>query len=192
MNSNHLKRITVLTFIALAASALAIRSHTANQNVVSPGSALPIPNNGKVPDEVVYDFLFRKVVRFREKTSSVQALTQIQQRKYFPIKAEAGLNEAQATTLEAVAFACQQEVARQDQKAMVIIKDFQALFPEGRVPKGGHPPLPPELKTLWEERKAMILRARDQLRGAFGEESFAKFDDYVKFHYGENKRPVRF
>jgi hypothetical protein len=43
---------------------------------------------------------------------------------------------------------------------------------------------------MWEERNAMILRARDQLRAAFGEEEFARFDNYAKFHYGANASPV--
>jgi hypothetical protein len=43
---------------------------------------------------------------------------------------------------------------------------------------------------MWEERNAMILRARDQLRAVFGEEEFARFDNYAKFHYGTNKSPV--
>jgi len=43
---------------------------------------------------------------------------------------------------------------------------------------------------MWEERSAIILRARDQLRSVFGEEGFARFDNYAKFHYGTNTAPV--
>jgi len=43
---------------------------------------------------------------------------------------------------------------------------------------------------MWEERIAMILRARDQLRATLGEEEFARFDNRAKFYYGMNKSPV--
>jgi hypothetical protein len=142
------------------------------------------------PDYAVYNFLFHKVVRLREKTRELQAQGRPAQKPYFPLQAEAGLNEGQATALEAIAFACQQQVAQQDEKAKAIINAFQSQFPEGKVPEGGAPPPPPELKTMWEERNAMILRARDQLRAAFGDEAFARFDNYAKFHYGTNTSPV--
>jgi hypothetical protein len=143
-----------------------------------------------VPEHAAYDFLFRKVVRLREKTRELQAQGRVSHQPYFPLQRESGLNEAQATALEAIAFACQQEVARQDEKAKAVIEAFQARFPGGRVPKEGNPPLPPELQTMWEERNATILRARDRLRAAFGEEAFARFDNYVKFRYGTNTGPV--
>lgn len=146
--------------------------------------------SGEVPDYAVYGFLFHKVVRLREKTIELQGQGRIGLKRYFPIQREAGLSQGQATALEAIAFACRQQVKQQDQKAKAIIKAFQSGFPEGRVPAGGAPPPPPELKTMWEERNAMILRARDQLRAVFGEEEFARFDNYAKFHYGTNKSPV--
>jgi hypothetical protein len=142
-----------------------------------------------VPDHVIYNALFRKVARLREKTKEQQALGRIGKRPYFPFKKEAGLNEDQATALESVAFACQQRVAVQDQKAKIIITAFQAQFPGGKVPQSGSPPPPPELKVMWEERNAIILRARDQLRAVFGEEEFGRFEKYARFHYGSNQKP---
>jgi hypothetical protein len=63
-------------------------------------------------------------------------------------------------------------------------------FPDGKLPKSGSPPPPPELKALWEERNAIILRARDQIRAVFGEEEFARFDNYAKYHHGANTSRV--
>jgi len=130
------------------------------------------------------------VVRLREKTTELQAQGRIGLKPYFPLQQEAGLTEGEATALEAIAFACREQVRQQDEKAKAIIIAFQSHFPGGRAPESGAPPPPPELKTMWEERSAIILRARDQLRAAFGDEEFARFDNYSKFQYGTNTSPV--
>jgi len=36
----------------------------------------------------------------------------------------------------------------------------------------------------------MILRARDSLRAAFGEEDFERLDNFAKLYYGANKAEV--
>ena len=186
------KKLIGILLILLLAAAFAINKSATGRNVKSnlPPQSLSSQKGRTVPDYAVNNFLFHRVVRLREKTSELQAQGQIGQKPYFPLQREAGLNEAQANALEAIALTCWQEVTRQDEKASAIIKAFQNQFPGGQVPKGGSPPPPPELKNMWEERNAMILRARDQLHAVFGEEAFARFDDYAKFHYGANKAPV--
>lgn len=187
------KRTVIFSCAAvLLAGAFTIGRNTSSKAVRQnlPLRVQPSQQSPVAPDHVVYNFLFHKVVRLREKTRELQAQGRIGQKPYFPLQREAGLTEARATALEAIAFACWQQVAQQDEKAKAIINAFQSRFPGGRVPEGGAPPPPPELKAMWEERNAMILRARDQLRVAFGEEEFARFDNYAKFHYGANKSPV--
>lgn len=146
--------------------------------------------NGTVPDEVVYGILFDKVVRLREKTQELQTQNRIGLKAYFPVQREANLTVPQATALEAIAFACHQQVRQQDEKAKRIVEAFRAQFPEGRVPASGAPAPPPELRAMWRERNAIILRARDQLRTAFGTAEFSRLDDYLKFKYGANKSRV--
>ncbi|HEX8847317.1 MAG TPA: hypothetical protein VF791_21920 [Pyrinomonadaceae bacterium] len=187
------KRIVIFSCVAvLLAGAFTFSRNTSSKAVHQdlPPHAHPSQQSPVVPDYVVYNFLFHKVTRLREKTRELQAQGRVEQKPYFPLQREARLTEGQATALEAVAFACRQQVKQQDEKAKAIINAFQSRFPGGKVPEGGSPPPPPELKTMWEERNAMILRARDQLRAAFGEEEFARFDNYAKFHYGANKSPV--
>lgn len=183
--------------IMLSIGGLLIATFTVGRNVTSKSIRPNPPLHAHaseqirvVPDYVVYDFLFRNVVRLREKTTELQAQDRIGAKPYFPLQREARLSVGQSTALEAIAFACRQQVRQQDERAKVVIAGFQSSFPEGRVPEDGAPPPPPELKTLWEERNAIIVRARDQLRVAFGEAEFARFDDYAKFHYGANKSPV--
>jgi hypothetical protein len=187
------KRIMIFScFAVLVIGVFTIGRNSSSKSVsrFSPPQAYAIPTSPAVSDDVAYDFLFRKVVRIREKTRELQSQGRIGPEPYFVLQKEAGLNRVRSTALEAIALACQQEVAKQDQRAMAIVKAYQLQFRAGRVPAGGHPPLPPELKAMWEERNAIVLRARDRLRSVFGEEAFAHFDDYVKFYYGTNKSPV--
>jgi hypothetical protein len=148
------------------------------------------PQQSAIPDHVVYNSLFRKVVRLREKTKELQSQNGIEGRNYFPMQREAKLSEAQATALEAIAYACRQQITERDKKASAIIQAFKSQFPDGRVPEGGSPPPPPELRSLWEDRTAVILRARESLRTAFGEEEFARFDNFAKLYYGANTSEV--
>jgi hypothetical protein len=106
-------------------------------------------------------------------------------------KHEAGLNEEQARIFDEVAAECEREVHEQDRKAQVIIKRFRAQFPGGRVPNDESlPPPSPELVQMQNERNAIILRARDRLRRAFGEEEFSRFRQFVKVRIAPNIRPL--
>jgi hypothetical protein len=143
-----------------------------------------------VEDYVVYGSVFHRVDRLKEKTRELQSQRRISQTPYFGMKKDASLTDEQAMALDAIAAACQKQVRDQDEKAKKIIADFQTKFPGGRVPSGGSPPPPPELKTMWIERNSIILRFRDQLHAAFGDEAFARFDNYAKYTYGANTVPV--
>lgn len=93
---------------------------------------------------------------------------------------EGNLNDAQARALESIAAATLQEVEQQDARARRIIDAFRAQYPNGIVPKGKKlPEPPPELKVMQEERNAMILRGRDRLRAALGEQEFARFHQFA-------------
>lgn len=187
------KRISSLLCVAvlIASVIIVFRNSVSNAtNQDGPVHAHDSDRTRVVPEHVVYGSLFRKIVRLREKTRELQADGRISQKPYFILKKEAGLNEDQSTALEAIAFACWQKVEQQDKKAKATIAAFHSRFPDGQVPTDGLPPPPPELKTMWDERNAVILRARDQLRQTFGESEFARFDNYTKFYYGTNPSAV--
>jgi hypothetical protein len=184
-------KFAILSCLAvLLVCAFTVRRNTLTKAVHHDLSLRDNSSQQNVPDHVVYNSLFRKVVRLREKTRQLQSQNTIDGRNYHPLQREAKLSEDQAATLESIAFACRQQVIEQDNKANAIIQAFQSRFPGGRVPKGGSPPPPPELRALWGERMAIILRARDSLRAALGEEEFGRFDDFAKLHYGANKSDV--
>ena len=194
-----MKRIWIaLCFVVLAVSAFAVsRSAFGEENTASqpccsspPQQSSPQTNHA-VPDHVVYGFLFGKITHLNERTRQLQSEGRIRHTDYIPEQHEANLTPEQARALSAIASACMIEVQQQDAQARVIIERFRAQFPDRRIPAGTTPPPPPpELRTMWEERNAMILRARDRLRTAFGEEAFTRFDNYAKFRYGTNAELV--
>ena len=187
------KRILILLFTAVltaSASGVGLNSVSKATYEVLASHAHDSERSHALPDHVVYGMLFHKLVHLREKTKELQAEGRVGQKPYFILKKEAGLSEEQSTALEAIALACWQRVEQQDDKAKAIIAAFRSRFPEGRVPADGPPPPPPELKTMWDERNAIILRARDQLRATFGEGEFARFDNHVKFYHGTNTSAV--
>jgi hypothetical protein len=189
----HNKRILIVLFTAVltaSASSVGLNSVSNATRKVLPSHAHDSERSNVVPDHVVYGFLFHKMELLRQKTKELQAEGRIGQKPYFILKREAGLSEEQSIALEAIALACLQRVKQQDNKAKAIIAAFRSRFPDGRVPADGPPPPPPELKIMWDERNAMILRARDQLRATFGEAEFARFDNYVKFYHGANTSPL--
>ncbi len=157
-----------------------------------PGRRTAPQVNEAAPDHVIYGLLFERVVSVKKKIRELQGQGRIARKPTYALQKEAQLSEAQAEALEGIAFACREEVARQDEKAKTSISAYRAQFPNGKIPDGvTPPPPPPELKVMWEERNAMILRARDRLRTVLGEESFRRFDRQAKFPYGADDESVR-
>jgi hypothetical protein len=89
--------------------------------------------------------------------------------------------------LEQVAVECDQEIQALAQRAKPLIEAYRAQYPGGQVPQGQTPAPPPvELRKISEERDAIILRARDRLRAAFGDDEFNRFDNFVKTRVASN------
>lgn len=150
-----------------------------------------LDKDATAPEFVVYGFLFGKVARLSKRTQELRSQGAIGEKAYHPLKNEAALSESQSIALEAIAAECEQALAQQDQKAKKIIQAFRERFLPGELPKGTRlPPPPPELITMSQQRNAIILRARDQLRLAFGESAFSRFDTYAKFRFGTKSSPA--
>ncbi len=145
----------------------------------------------RIPDYVTYKHLFHHVVAFK-KEGEAEALKGRDGSpfiNYFKRKAE--LSEHQAQTLNAIASECDDEVKQLDARAKQLIDPHRARYSGGRVPHG-ETPLPPaaEIKNMQAERRAIILRARDRLREAFGEPEFTRFDSFVKRQVTKNITPL--
>ena len=186
---NKKRILIIICAVALLGSALTVSRNASSERTSHNSTAQHTAQQAAytVPDHVVYGFLFRYVARNNERIAQRHG----RQTPYLSLQREANLTQGQARALSEIAATCEQEVSQQDARARVIISAFRAQFPNGIIPRGTAPPPPPaELQTMWEERNAIILRARDRLRAAFGEEAFARLDDFAKFRYGTNIRPV--
>ena len=154
---------------------------------IHPHSRPASETSPSVPEHIVYGFLFlfRNVARNNERNLELQAKGAVS-RKYFAFKRELGFGAEQSRVLTEIASDCEFQVRQQDRNAQFIIAEFRAKLPKTKEA----PPPPPQLKTMWEERNAIILRARDRLRAALGNETFERLDNFAKFRYGTNKAPV--
>jgi hypothetical protein len=182
--------VVVLLLISMISIVALINGNNTNLAAqISPNSSLN--KDATVPEFVVYGFLFRKVARLSKKTQELRSQGKISEKAYHPLKNEAALSEAQSIALEAISADCEQALAQQDEKAKKIIQAFRERFPPGELPKGTRlPPPPPELITMSQQRNAIILKARDQVRLAFGELAFSRFDTYAKFRYETKSSPA--
>lgn len=152
-------------------------SDTRAQVAHSPGAS-----QNETPEHKAYEFLFRRIARFRKRVVEVgQPLA-----RDVGLQREARLSDAQMRVLENIAATCLQEVEAQDAEAQVVIKAFRAqYFPGGVVPQGQRlPPPPPGLEVMQQRRNAILLRGRGLVLASLGEGAFNQFDTFVKERFG--------
>lgn len=134
-----------------------------------------------IPDYEVYHQLFHSHVAMKKKAEELEKLGRDGKFLRGFYKREAKLNDEQANVLDQIASSCEEEVAKQDAKAGAAIDEALAKNGNGKLPEGTSPPEPPaKLKRLWDERNAIILRAKDHLQAAFGAQEFKRFEGFVK------------
>ena len=172
-------------------SAIAVHQATSKRQLAAgiqfhhPDSSPASQTSSSVPEHIVYGFLFRNVARNKERNLEDLAKGATT-RKYVAFKRELGFGAEQSRVLTEIASDCDFQVRQQDKNAQFIIAEFRAKLPKTKEA----PPPPPQLKIMWEERNAIILRARDRLRAALGDETFERLDNFAKYRYGTNKAPV--
>ena len=134
-----------------------------------------------IPEYEIYRQLFHHHVTMKRKAEELEKQGKDARflREFY--KREAKLNDDQARAFDAVASDCEQQVARQDAKAKAIIDAALAKNGNGKLQKDARPPeAPPELRSLWDERNAIITRAKYALQAALGDTEFTRFENYVK------------
>ena len=150
------------------------------------------PQRIPAPTAVVYSALFHHVADVIQQADETQRQGKDASSLRALFRDKANLSDVQARDLDRIATDCVREVSAQDARAQQIIGAFKARFPPGRLPPGVKlPPPPPELKQMQAERDAMILRARDRLRLALGEEGFQRFEGFVTERVASGIEPVR-
>jgi len=135
----------------------------------------------RVPQEVVYGILFRQITAMKRAAVRLERQGRNGSSLRNHVKKEARLKDEQARAVDRIALETEQEIAHTDKQATKIINAIRVRYPKGRLNDGESLPLPPpELHTLNEQRKNIILQARERLRAALGEAEFKRFDDFTK------------
>lgn len=148
--------------------------------LIRPQSRAQSRSPAQIPEHVIYRHLFHHVLALQKKAAELEkdGKDAAQLRTHF--KRQAELNDEQARVLDQVAAQYDEQEKVLDARARPIIDAYKAQYPGGQVPPGQKPlPPPAELRSLSQERDALALRGRDQLRAAFGYD-FERFQKFIK------------
>jgi hypothetical protein len=90
------------------------------------------------------------------------------------------LSEDEANVLTKIALETETKTLAIEEQAMTIIKRFREKLDAEMKSRKKPSPEPPELQTLQQQRVDTTLRGRDELRKAFGDSTFLRFDKFLK------------
>lgn len=148
-------------------------------------------NTSQISSSILYDQLFRLVVKFQAK-AEIQKLTGenvTALKDYF--KDSAKLSDSQNQILLQTASEYIQAVEPIDAQAREIISQFRQQFQDGWINEGQQAPPPPaELETLQEQRNALALTYRDNLKNLLGEKAFEEFDEFIQDGFAQNFQAI--
>lgn len=148
-------------------------------------------NTSQIPSSILYDQLFRLVVKFQAK-AEIQKLTGenvTSLKDYF--KDSAKLSDSQNQSLLQTASEYTQAVEPIDAQAREIISQFRKQFQDGWINEGQQAPSPPtELETLQEQRNSLALTYRDNLKNLLGEKAFEEFDEFIQDGFAQNFQAI--
>lgn len=179
----HLALACSLSFVLMPSGVTAMQQGSTEGTSTQQEDSLPLFTR--------YGILFRRLAGSQPRVQESRPTGKTRESHYRDLlQREVHLSDEQSRALEEIAGACQRRIADVDARAKAIIDAFRAQHPRARPTAPGEqsPPLPspparpPELAALQEERRSIILHSREQLRAAFGEEVFKRFDGYVTSH----------
>ena len=134
-----------------------------------------------IPQHVVYGQMFRHIKELKKKAGEEERLGKDGSHLRTLYKRMAKLEDHQASVIDQIATETETEIEKLNIKAKKIIDEHRGRHPDGKLAPGELPPsAPAELKMLADERRNLILQARERLRSALGEEEFQKFDKFVE------------
>jgi len=139
----------------------------------------PSPQQSRsIPDYVTYRVLLHQAVLFNKQAEEAASKGKSDAAHAYrnAFKQDAELSDEQVSKFNQVADTCEQEVQAQDAKARVVIDARRAEHQR----TGQVVPPSPELETMQQERNAIILRCRDRLHKAFGEQEWERFQGFVQ------------
>ncbi len=197
MNKKRIFALLAITVISVGI--LATRTHPTtngqtaaeNQSRSAPGT-LESPRPGRAPEHVVYRSFFHHLITLKDRAAEIERNggNGSGLRGYYSKKAD--LTGEQGSALDQIASDYEREVAALDAKAKILITAFRARgLTKHSVTSGTLPPLPPELTAMQQQRNSVILRARQKLRTALGEEAFQQLDGFIKRDAERNAKPAQ-
>ncbi|HKG59893.1 MAG TPA: hypothetical protein VKB05_08965 [Pyrinomonadaceae bacterium] len=139
------------------------------------------PQDQEVPLHVVYDQMFRHIKELNKKAD--EEASQGKDGEHFRTlyKRLARLEDPQSQALDRIAREVDREIEPLNKKAIEIIRSIRERHKDGKLAQGELPPEPPaELRVLADERRQVIMRAREELRASIGDDAFQRFDKFVK------------
>src|SRR5215216_1631780 len=159
---------------------LAIGNGLTNGSSVRFGESLTqVRNLQNVPDDdyIAYRHVFAYV--YSEEHGKEKANQNVNSAVEF-FKHSVPLSEDEANVLAKTALETETRTLAIEEQATTIIRRFRdridAEIKSGRKAS----PEPPELQTLQEKRVKTTLQGRDELRQAFGESTFSRFNTFLK------------
>jgi hypothetical protein len=145
-----------------------------------------------LPPEARYLILFRRLASSPSQNQIREPSEPRVERPNYRVmfQRSANLSDEEARALNQIADNCMQKVTELDKRAREIIAAHRAENQSRNVARGDPlPPPPAELSQLQQDRNNVILQAVEQIRIAFGDTEFNRFDEYVKSN-GDGKRAV--
>ena len=185
-----------IRYISLAAcvitSVIGCIAFGKQQNLQGPNTATAVlPEQGQkgvIAEHTVYRMLFHHAFIFNQEADKAErrgnGASAHAVRTAFG--RDAGLGDEQVKALSELAAECEREVQEQDAKAKMIIDARRAQHQQ----TGQILPPSPELEAMQRERNAIILRYRDRLRAAFGEQECGRFQEFIRQHVANGITPT--
>jgi hypothetical protein len=139
-----------------------------------------------VPDYVIYDFCFRRVVSYENRAQNA-ANESLASTYRAVITTELGITESQRVFLLNLSAQSIQAAAQLDKAAAGIISQVRSLYPDGKIPAGQSVPRPPQqLSDMQASRNAIFSQAKSQMLDFFGTEAFQQIDTRIRIGMIQN------
>ncbi len=144
---------------------------------INPAVSVSAENSSpEVPDTVIYRQMFRHAAALKSKADELEREGKDAEHLRAFFKRKADLSDEQAQAFNKISSQCALEIKAIDERAKPIVKAYKEQYPNGQVPHGQLPQAPPaELQQMTKERNELVLRKRDELQAAFGENEFKRF-----------------
>lgn len=171
--------ILLLFFATFAAGAYFYTSAAQNTPLQHQDESLA-GERQQVPEHITYWFLFHHLSVLQKQSDEKARQGKNDLGSLSRFKDQTQLDDAQFQILMQIALNCESEASKLDKQAYEIIKIMHAKHPDGVIPSGEKiPVLPEDLNDLQQQRNQLVLRSRDNLRDALGEEGFANLQSAV-------------